>query len=220
MPEQERDIKAAIEIWKKTIDVQQHFNDLCLRIRNTAITVVGALLAAMGFTYQQGLEIAFLGYRLAAGMGFVAAALFAWLAFFLMDYYWYHMFLKGAVKHASKIEEEYKSMLPGIDLGGTISSESQNVRMFWVFETNSQRRLKIFYGLGFLMLAVIFVVLLFAQKQVAETPATAATTQTAPRSLATSNEQPIQAAPTGGSPESLAPSAPEPSRVQKTPEAQ
>jgi phosphoglycolate phosphatase-like HAD superfamily hydrolase len=42
-------------------EVQQHFNDLEMRIRNFAITIVGALIAAIGFTYQQGLETTVLG---------------------------------------------------------------------------------------------------------------------------------------------------------------
>ena len=33
-----------IEIWKKIVDVQQHFNDLELRIRNFALIVTGAFL--------------------------------------------------------------------------------------------------------------------------------------------------------------------------------
>ena len=35
----------ALETWKKTVDVQQHFNDLEMRIRNFAITVVGILFS-------------------------------------------------------------------------------------------------------------------------------------------------------------------------------
>jgi hypothetical protein len=85
--------KEALETWKKCVDVQQHFNDLCLRIRNFAITVAGALLAAVGFTYQYGLEAELVGYKFAAGMGFVVAAIFAWGAFFFMDRFWYHMLL-------------------------------------------------------------------------------------------------------------------------------
>ncbi|WBO58039.1 hypothetical protein GT370_12285 [Acidocella sp. MX-AZ03] len=33
-----------IEIWKKIVDVQQHFNDLELRIRNFALIITGAFL--------------------------------------------------------------------------------------------------------------------------------------------------------------------------------
>jgi hypothetical protein len=40
--------KAALEIWKVTIDVQKHFNDLSIQVRNFAMTELGALLAAAG----------------------------------------------------------------------------------------------------------------------------------------------------------------------------
>ena len=106
-PDDGKRIQLALETWKKTVDVQQHFNDLEMRIRNFAITVVGALLAAVGFTYQQGLEVDLLGFRMPAAFGFVFAAIFAWLAFFSMDRYWYHVFLRGAVRHASIIEDEF-----------------------------------------------------------------------------------------------------------------
>jgi FMN phosphatase YigB (HAD superfamily) len=36
-------LSLVLDIWKKTVDVQQHFNDLELRIRNYALTVLAAL---------------------------------------------------------------------------------------------------------------------------------------------------------------------------------
>ena len=45
--------KINFEIWKKGVEVHQHFNDLELRIRNYAITITGALVAraiAFGFS--------------------------------------------------------------------------------------------------------------------------------------------------------------------------
>jgi FMN phosphatase YigB (HAD superfamily) len=153
--------KNAIDIWKKCVDVQQHFNDLEMRIRNFAISIVGVLIAAIGFTYQQGLESHLFGYNFAAGIGIVVAAAFAWTAFLLMDRYWYHVLLKGAVAHAALIENEYKDKIPGIGLGGTISSVSGKVRVFGL-KMNSNRRLFGFYMLGYLMLGVIFISLLSA----------------------------------------------------------
>ena len=160
--ESEQEIKNVIEIWKKVVDVQQHFNDLEMRIRNFAITIVGALIAAVGYTYQQGLEAHFFGHRFAAGLGFMAAAGFAWFAFFMMDYYWYHVFLRGSVKHAAKIEAAYGDKVPGIALGTTISEVSKNVRIFGWFEANSERRLRWFYYLGFCMIGIVFLTLLVA----------------------------------------------------------
>ncbi|PDT13879.1 hypothetical protein CO670_25965 [Rhizobium sp. J15] len=154
----------ALETWKKTVDVQQHFNDLEMRIRNFAITVVGALIASVGFTYQQGLQADVFGVRISAGVGLVLAAGFAWLAFFFMDRYWYHIFLRGAVKHASTIEKEFADRIPGIGLGTTISQMSGNVKIL-CWRTNSERRLTIFYAAGLAMLGVVLLTLLIAQPQ-------------------------------------------------------
>jgi phosphoglycolate phosphatase-like HAD superfamily hydrolase len=158
----EQDRKNALEAWKKTVDVQQHFNDLSMRTRNFAITVVGALIAAVGFTYQQGLQAEILGLKIAAGVGFIIAAAFAWLAFFFMDYFWYHIFLKGAVEHAAKIEARFKDDIPGIELGGSISAVSSNVKLMG-FKINSSRRLLLFYSLGAVMIGVVLITLLIAK---------------------------------------------------------
>jgi FMN phosphatase YigB (HAD superfamily) len=155
------DVKNSIDVWKKTVDVQQHFNDLEMRIRNFAITIIGVLIAAVGFTYQQGLQTTVFGYNFAAGLGLIVAAAVVWLGFFLMDRYWYHILLKGAVKHAARIEDRLKVRVPDIALGKTISEVSGSVKILGV-TMNSDKRLTNFYILGFLMLAVIFVSLVFA----------------------------------------------------------
>lgn len=157
----EQDIKNVLEVWKKVVDVQQHFNDLSMRIRNFAITVVGALIAAVGVAFQYNVKAEAFGYKLNAGLGFVVAAGLAWAAFYFMDRYWYHVFLKGAVKHAGKIEKEFDGIIPGIGLGSSISKESGEVKIFCK-KTNSEGRLILFYGLGFAMIFIVFVTLLLS----------------------------------------------------------
>lgn len=160
----EQESKNAIEIWKKCVDVHQHFNDLEMRIRNFAITVVGALLAAVSFTLQQGLQTKIFGATIPAGVGLVAAAFFAWSGFFLMDRYWYHVLLKGAVNHSAKIEKRYANSIPEIGLGKTISEASGNVVILGV-TMNSNRRLEVFYAGGAIILAILFFLLLSATPQ-------------------------------------------------------
>lgn len=158
----EQEHKNVIEVWKTCVTVQQHFNDLEMRIRNFAISVVGALIASVSFTYQQGLETVLFGLKLPTGIGLVVAAVFAWGGFFLMDRYWYHILLKGSVQHAGKIEERYKDEIPEIGLGKTISSASGNVKILGI-TMNSDRRLTSFYLAGFFILGLLFVALLFAE---------------------------------------------------------
>ncbi|MGB3684156.1 MAG: hypothetical protein WA990_16885, partial [Rubrobacteraceae bacterium] len=43
-----------LEQWKKVVEVQQHFNDLELRIRNFALIITGAFLAFGGGTASTG----------------------------------------------------------------------------------------------------------------------------------------------------------------------
>jgi FMN phosphatase YigB (HAD superfamily) len=180
----EQEVKNAIEIWKKCVDVHQHFNDLEMRIRNFAITVVGALIAAVSFTYQQGLEVKLFGAALPAGVGLVAAAIFAWGGFFLMDRFWYHVLLRGAVLHAAEVEKRYADAIPGIGLGKTISEASANVTFLGI-KMNSNRRLTAFYGVGGFLLIVIFFSLLWAQpnrKDVKSTSASQTAVTTPPLS--------------------------------------
>lgn len=170
--------KINVDIWKKVVDVQQHFNDMGLRIRNFAITIVGALIAAIGVMSQRGMYITFFGMTFPMALSLVVAAILAWGAFFLMDRFWYHVLLKGAVDHAGKIETALKDRFPGITLGGTISEKSGAVKIFGIY-MSSIRRLNAFYSLGFAMLAVVGIALYMAtpaadsnQRQQAPTPAT------------------------------------------------
>lgn len=165
----------ALETWKKTVDVQQHFNDMQMRLRNYAIIIVGAMIAAIGFTFQLGLQFSMFDVSFPAGVLLLIAAILAWLSFGFIDKYGYHALLKGAVDHAGIIEKEYGSRIPGIGLGTTISKASQNVK-FLGFRTDSNRRLFIFYSIGFLMLVVLLVGFLFSD--VKKEPRTAKQTPT------------------------------------------
>ena len=85
-----------IEAWKQTIAVQMHFNDLELRIRSYGLTAVAAILGLAGLGAANA--------NAAVNTLILAAALVIWLAFFLMDLFWYHPMLKAAVKHGEAIE--------------------------------------------------------------------------------------------------------------------
>ncbi|GGB03544.1 hypothetical protein GCM10011491_34640 [Brucella endophytica] len=153
--------KINIDIWKKVVDVQQHFNDMGLRIRNFAITIVGALIAAIGVMSQKGMYITLFSLKLPMAVSLVVAAILVWGAFYLMDRFWYHVLLKGSVDHAAKLENILKDKFPGITLGGTISEKSGAVKIFGIY-MSSIRRLNAFYGLGLAMLIVVGVALYMA----------------------------------------------------------
>src|SRR4051795_1622721 len=87
-----------IEIWKKIVDVQQHFNDLELRIRNFALIVTGAFLGLGGYAIKDGGIINAFGWEVSIAGLVVVSAIFPLLAFYFMDRLWYHRLLDGSVQ--------------------------------------------------------------------------------------------------------------------------
>ena len=46
-----------IDIWKTIVDVQRHFNDICMRIRSMFVTILLATFAAIGFMLNKELNL-------------------------------------------------------------------------------------------------------------------------------------------------------------------
>jgi hypothetical protein len=172
--EKEQLLNTNLEIWKKTIDVQQHFNTIELQIRSLAITVLTAILGAAALLSSQNIVnpladklkdnikelLASLGILLSPSELLVLAGLLAWVAFYFMDRWWYHKFLHGAVTHAMYIEKEFdKKYGKGILLG--LSSEIGNASPINInnIEIHSNNKIDLFYGAiaAILILIIIFV---------------------------------------------------------------
>lgn len=147
-------LSLVVEIWKKTVDVQQHFNDIELRIRNIAITVLGALLGAAAFSMKEALTISFYGSNIFVGKLILAAAMVTWIAFYFMDRHWYHRLLMGAVYLGKYIEERNKDVLPEMDLTSEIKKASL-IRIF-KWELHSDDKMDIFYGVILVLLFIAF----------------------------------------------------------------
>jgi hypothetical protein len=135
-----------IDIWKKIVDVQQHFNDLEMRIRNFAITLLGVLFGAAGLSLSRDITIQFGRLDVPVGVVLLLAALFTWAAFYFMDRHWYHRLLYGAVKHAEKVENAIKGQIPEIALTDSIRKES--AIKFLGLKVRSTGKIDLFYGVG------------------------------------------------------------------------
>lgn len=146
----------AVEVWKKTVDVQQHFNDLELRIRNYAVTIAVAVIGAAALALKEGLSVPLFGSRTPLATLFLLGGATGLMAFWFMDRHWYHRLLYGAVKHAAGIEARYRRELPDIGLSDAIKKESP-IRLGRV-AIHSTWKLTGFYWLlivVFLLLAVL-----------------------------------------------------------------
>ncbi len=143
-----------IEIWKKIVDVQQHFNDLELRIRNFALIVTGAFLGLGGYAIKDGGVINAFGCEISIAGLVVVSAIFPLLAFYFMDRLWYHRLLDGSVQAGIEAETALKAFGYTVNLGSQISAKSPF--SLWVFgrAIHSKTKMDIFY----LMLVVTLLV--------------------------------------------------------------
>lgn len=134
-----------IEIWKKIIDVQQHFNDLELRVRNFALIVTGAFLGLGGYAIKDGGIINAFGLDVSVAGVVVVSAVLPLLAFYFMDRLWYHRLLDGSVQAGIDAETALKALGYKVDLGSQIKDKSPFT--LWVFgkQVHSKTKMDIFY---------------------------------------------------------------------------
>lgn len=113
-----------VQIWKKTVDVQQHFNDIEMKIRSLAMTFVVALVGAVGFSIKEKLTIGAGEKTIFLPTVLLFAGFLIWLFFWFMDRQWYHRLLYGSVKQGMLIENKLKQKGYEISLTDSIGQES------------------------------------------------------------------------------------------------
>jgi len=151
-PERLRHVIAA---WGKSIDVQQHFNELEMKIRNYVITVVVAVFGAAGIAMKENLPVL---ASLILVFGVVGV-----LLFWMMDALWYHRLLKGAVDHATFIEHRLSKHLPELGLSESIGKASPI--KIGHYELHSTQKLHVFYALLVILLIVAAIVLAWVSRR-------------------------------------------------------
>lgn len=109
-----------VDMWKKSVDVQQHFNDIEWRIRGLALTVATFALGAAGVSAKEGTKVG----PLSLGSAVMLTGLMLWYAFYFVDRFWYHPLLMAAVKHGTVIEDEIKKILPAAGMTAAITAGS------------------------------------------------------------------------------------------------
>lgn len=110
-----------IEVWKKTVDVQQHFNEIEMKIRNFAIIVFAGIFGAFGmvFRFLQNKNVGdHNATLLSSGVNLIALFLLAFgfiaaLLFWFVDKHWYHRLLIGAVKEGINLEKKICDIYAG-----------------------------------------------------------------------------------------------------------
>ena len=144
-----------IEIWKKIVDVQQHFNDLELRIRNFALIVTGAFLGLGGYAIKDGGVISGFGMEVSIAGLVIFSAIFPLFAFYFMDRLWYHRLLDGSVQAGIEAENALKDIGYKVDLGSKISDRSPFTLWWTTKKIHSKTKMDIFYLMLLTALVVV-----------------------------------------------------------------
>lgn len=157
-----------VDLWKKTVDVQQHFNDIEWRIRGLALTAATFALGAAGVAANDGTQVG----PLSLGSVIIVLGLILWYAFYFVDRVWYHPMLKAAVDQGARWEREFQQHLPLAGAIGApgmtdaISAGSANAELGWLTSflsrkkhMHSSEKLVWFYGAGALALVLAAIAL-------------------------------------------------------------
>lgn len=137
----ETDKKLLLDAWKRCVDVQMHFNDMEMKIRSLAVTVITAISGAIGYLLKENIHYQ---KEFIVLLSFVGAA--AWLCFYLMDRFMYHKLLIGAVEAGIETEKELKELGITIVLGENIKNASPLKNLFACnLEMHSNQKLDFFY---------------------------------------------------------------------------
>lgn len=147
-----------IEIWKKIVDVQQHFNDLELRIRNFALIVTGAFLGLGGYAIKDAGVVKLFGLEVSIAGLVVVSAIFPLAAFYFMDRLWYHRLLDGSVYAGIEAETALKELGYKVDLGSKIKVHSPFTLWLTKKLIRSATKMDLFYAIlaGSLLLVAGF----------------------------------------------------------------
>ena len=166
----EKEIELAIEVWKTTIEVQEHFNTIEMQIRNLAITVLTAALGAAVLIDNQTQsaitaattagkptlpppQISIFGANFSPESMIIFAGLVGWLCFYFMDRFWYHRLLQSAVEHGRAIENKLSTSFPYIDLSNQIKQGSP--LKIGRFKIHSESKIDLFYLVIALLLLIL-----------------------------------------------------------------
>jgi hypothetical protein len=105
-----QEMRLLLEEWKVVMQTQMHFNDMIIRMRTAGLSVLiavfGGAAIAIGQYPDRFIEVAHRDFHVAAPI--ILFGLLLWLAIFIIDYFYYHKCLLGAVERGYQIDEAYK----------------------------------------------------------------------------------------------------------------
>ena len=150
------------QAWKAVVDVQMHFNEMAMRVRNIAITLILAVFGAAVLSLQRELYFRWGHRQVHVASVLMIFGLMGWIAVGLMDWGFYHRLLIGAVKKSLEIENLYRDD-PIFGMTHLIMKESR-IKLWGGHQMRARDKIFIFYFI-ILLVGVLFAGLVFVQFQ-------------------------------------------------------
>lgn len=154
-----------IDMWKETIGVQKHFNDIEMKVRGLALTILTFVLGGAAVAIRYGTTINLNGFKLQLGTLILAWGVLLWLTFYMVDQIWYHRLLMGAVIHGQQLENELRKVLPVAGLTHQISQSSPyslklsaGKRVLWQHKLHTKGKIFFFYWFNAGLLVVFAII--------------------------------------------------------------
>ncbi len=136
--------------WKQVTDMQMHFNDMIIRMRTLAVSVVISVFGAAGFAIGQFEDrfIRIAGEEVHVAAIVIAFGLVLWLTIFTIDYGYYYKLLIGAVRRGWQIDDAFRTvkLFDGVHLFGAARVISEAIGPTGA----SKYFVWVFYGLVYL----------------------------------------------------------------------
>jgi hypothetical protein len=110
-----------IEIWKKAVETQMHFNEMSGKSRQLGLTFVAAALGVAVVMVARGDDFAltFFNWKIHVGVLLILAATLAISGVRVLDLKVYHRMLRGAVTFGEDFEKNYMSRIFNLNKGMT-----------------------------------------------------------------------------------------------------
>jgi hypothetical protein len=152
-----------LQEWKQVTDMQMHFNDMIIRMRTLAVSVVISVFGAAGLAIGQFQDrfIRIAGEEIHVAAIVVAFGLVLWLTIFTVDYGYYYKLLIGAVRRGWQIDDAFRTvkLFDGVHLFGAARLISEAIGPTGA----SKYFVWVFYGLvyftGLMYLVCVLIVL-------------------------------------------------------------
>ncbi|OGO08870.1 MAG: hypothetical protein A2Y61_06165 [Chloroflexi bacterium RBG_13_60_13] len=101
-----------LEEWKQVTGMQMHFNDMIIRMRTLAVSVVISVFGAAGFAIGQFEDrfVHIAGEDVHVAAIVIAFGLVLWLTIFIIDYGYYYKLLVGSVRRGWQIDDAFRTV--------------------------------------------------------------------------------------------------------------